>query len=100
VGIASVVLAVFAIVLFLIGMAAAIGGVEEYGEDWEPGEEEAMTIGGLICSGGFLAMAGLGLGIGGVCSHTRKKGFAVVGLVLNICVLMGLLIVMAMGLGE
>jgi heme/copper-type cytochrome/quinol oxidase subunit 3 len=87
-GIAGVVLALcsFLPAVGVISYCAYQGVV--HGADWEPDDETATVIGGLVCLTTALVLAGAALSFAGLFARERKKTTAVVGLILNCLVLL------------
>lgn len=96
-GIASFVTALAAglLVLVVFGIAGVIGARNGDIDEKSP---EAVLLGLAVIGGLLVAMLGIGLGIAGVCQHRRKKVFAVLGLVINAVVTLGVVLVMIVGI--
>jgi magnesium-transporting ATPase (P-type) len=58
----------------------------------------AVVIGMLILIGFFLCFVGIGLGIAGLVQKDRKKIFALLGLIFNSAIFIGVAILMIVGL--
>lgn len=97
-GIASFVLAVLN-GLFMFALIAAVGIIEirtPGGMDEE--SPTAITIGVLFILGGFLCLAGLGLGVAGLFDGNRKRVFSLLGLTFNALMILGVLGLVVLGL--
>jgi hypothetical protein len=94
VGIASCVLALFAVLAggFSMVLAAAVG-FDDIEAAIEAEEPEAMLAALLFLGGGLITLIGLTLGIAGMLQRDRNKLFAILGLCLN-----GLLFLCGLGM--
>jgi len=92
VGIASCVLALFAVLAGGFAMVlAAVVGFDDIEAAINAEEPEAILAGLLFLGAGLLFLIGLVLAVAGLLQHDRNKLFAVLGLCLNgLCLLCGL----------
>jgi hypothetical protein len=85
-------IAIFAMIAVATYFAA--GNPEQFGEDSAP----AVLVGLGIMAGMALALIGLGLGIAGLAQPNRIKLFAILGLVFNAIVFVGVCGIIGLGL--
>lgn len=57
----------------------------------------AIVIGLVFCGGWVVSLAGLGLGIGGLCQTDRSRGLAIAGVILNSLVIVVVLVLFLIG---
>jgi hypothetical protein len=79
-GIASFILGLSAIALFLLMLIVAAAGS---GRPYYYRHDLEALASFFLCGAGLAALVGAGLGIGGCCQEDRQKVFAVLGLCLN-----------------
>src|SRR5262245_48929619 len=92
---------------FIVGVAAGlfefllIGGVAlafaNAQEDLDERSPAAILVGLALFGGVMMALLGVALGIAGLCQSYRNKLFAVLGLVVNLLVVLGLGLLMVIG---
>ncbi|NQU23626.1 MAG: hypothetical protein HQ567_20275 [Candidatus Nealsonbacteria bacterium] len=97
-GIASFVLALFCGVMEvgLIVVAGIMEGSTPGGIDEEA--PEVILLGLCLLGGAVLSLLGVGLGIGGLLQSNRKVIFAVLGVLFNAMVILGVLGLMVLGM--
>lgn len=96
-GIASFIISIVSgLGVFTLFLMAAYMDVRRQGplEDDSP---EIVLIGLGILGAGLLALIGLGLGIAGVAQRSRTRIFAVIGLIFNALIALGMVSLMAVG---
>jgi MFS family permease len=95
-GIASFLIALVAMgIIFLAFMAIAISAIIVGGPDKKDNPLFIMSVISFLIAWGA-AFVGAGLGIAGLLSKNRKKPFAVVGLILNLLVVFGVVLMMVL----
>lgn len=99
-GIASFIISL--LVGVLLGGAIVAAGVMQVQRPGAFGPEspEAVVIGLGVCGGILAAVVGLILGIAGLCQNDRKKVFAVLGLVFNTLIILGVGCLFVIGLAA
>jgi hypothetical protein len=96
VGVASFIIGILVLLLGLAGMGLAVVAAVQAQRSGHP--PAAAMVGGMLIIGAvILALAGTGLGIGGVCQRHRKKVFGIIGLCINGLALLGGLGIMLLG---
>ena len=90
-GIASLILSIFSIMLAGMVESATPGGMDE-------NSPEAILIGLFLVGFMGAALLGLGLGIGGLVQQNRNKTLAIVGTVLSAVTLVGSMSIILLGL--
>jgi hypothetical protein len=96
-GIASLVLAAFAVVglLILIGIAGVMAA--DAGGELDEDSPELAVLGVLVLGACALTLLGLGLGIGALLQKDRRKTFGIAGVIANGLVLLGAAALMCLG---
>jgi hypothetical protein len=98
VGIASFILSVMSAVFIFITLVVAgvmeattPGGMDE-------GAPGTIVVGLMMITFFFVAMVGLGLGVGGLCQKNRKKIFAILGTIFSTVTILCTVFVVILGL--
>lgn len=100
-GIASFIIGLIVLILdlILIAMAIVIGATAR--PIGRRGEESLIVVVGVMaCGGGVAAIVGFCLGIAGVCQTNRSKVFAILGLVFNGLIVLGVVFLWLVGMAQ
>ena len=97
-GIASFCIGLVSVLFVLSAFAMIILMVIQGGGQVDPRSAKVISMGLGICSGGFIALVGLALGIAGFFTRDRKRGFTIAGLAINGGLLLGVLALMILGM--
>ena len=100
IGIASFIAGIVALLMTFGAIALMVVAVAGARHAPEPPQKVVVLTGLIILGAGLIALIGVGLGIGGCCQTDRKKVFAIVGLVINALLLLGIIGLMLVGLAS
>jgi len=96
-GIASFVIFIVAILIEIIGVSYSTYLQVKLG-NVDPKSMETIITGSFILFGIFLNIIGFALGVVGIFKKNTKKVFSIIGTILNVCIPLFLLLMIAIGL--